>query len=69
MRILIVSNLIALDSSDEGKDRNLTVLFDGFHQDCDGDEHVDASHASAMADSRYPPPSSRGKKSKKGGGL
>jgi dihydrofolate reductase len=41
MRKLVVSNLISLDGYYEGKDRNIDVLFDYFHEDYAGDEHFD----------------------------
>ena len=44
MRKLLVSTLTTLDGYYEGKDRNLGVLFDCFHEGCDGDKHFDASH-------------------------
>jgi len=41
VRKLIVSNLVTLDGYYEGKDRNLTALFDYFHDDYAGDETFD----------------------------
>ena len=46
-----------LDGSDEGKDRNLGVRFDCFHEDGDGDDHFDAAHLERWraADTFLPP--------------
>lgn len=41
MRKLIVSNMMSLDGYYDGKDRNMGVLFEYFHQDYSGDENFD----------------------------
>jgi len=48
MRKLIVSNLVSLDGYYEGKDRNLNVLFDYFHEDYSGDENFDFYNTERM---------------------
>ena len=56
MRKQIGSHRTIPDGSYEGMDRNRGVLIDCFHEDRDGDEHVDASHTFVMAGNRYLPP-------------
>ncbi len=41
MRKLIVSNFVTLDGFYDGKDKNLTGIFDHYHPDYAGDEHFD----------------------------
>jgi dihydrofolate reductase len=41
MRKIIVSNICSLDGYYEGKDKSLNALFDYFHEDYRGDEHLD----------------------------
>ena len=41
MRKIIVSNICSLDGYYEGKDRSLAALFDFFHEDYAGDQHLD----------------------------
>ncbi len=41
MRKLIVSNFVTVDGYYDGKDRNLTGIFDYYHPDYAGDEHFD----------------------------
>ncbi len=41
MRKLIVSNILSLDGYYEGKNKSLAGLFDYFHPDYAGDEHLD----------------------------
>ena len=48
MRKLIVSNILSLDGYYEGKNRSLDALFDYFHPDYAGDEHLDYYMAELM---------------------
>ncbi|MBO0794212.1 MAG: dihydrofolate reductase family protein, partial [Ktedonobacteraceae bacterium] len=48
MRKLIVSNLTTLDGYYEGKDRNLGVLYDYFHEDYNGDQTFDHYNTERM---------------------
>ncbi|GHO60559.1 dihydrofolate reductase family protein [Ktedonobacter robiniae] len=48
MRKLIVSNLTTLDGYYEGKDRNVGVLFDYFHEDYNGDQTFDHYNTERM---------------------
>jgi len=48
MRKLIVSCLVTLDGYYEGKDRNLNVLFDYFHEDYQGDQNFDLYNAERL---------------------
>jgi dihydrofolate reductase len=48
MRKLIVSNICSLDGYYEGKNRNLDALFDYFHEDYAGEEHLDHYMAELM---------------------
>jgi dihydrofolate reductase len=41
MRKLIVSNLVTLDGYYEGKNKNLGIIFDYFHEEYQGDENFD----------------------------
>ena len=41
MRKLIVSNFVTLDGYYDGKDRNITGIFDFYHEDYSGDDHFD----------------------------
>jgi dihydrofolate reductase len=49
-RKLIVSNLQSLDGYYEGKNKNLDALFDYFHEDYSGDQHLDLYMAERMRD-------------------
>jgi dihydrofolate reductase len=48
MRKIIVSNICSLDGYYEGKDRSLNALFDYFHPDYAGDQHLDLYMAELM---------------------
>ena len=48
MRKVIVSNLVTLDGFYEGKGRSLEALFDYFHKDYWGDEHLDHYNAERL---------------------
>jgi len=49
-RKLIVSNIQSLDGYYEGKNKNLGALFDYFHEDYAGDQHLDQYMAERMRD-------------------
>jgi dihydrofolate reductase len=48
MRKLIISNLISLDGYYEGKNRNLSALFDYYNPDYAGDQHFDEYNAERL---------------------
>jgi dihydrofolate reductase len=48
MRKIIVSNICSIDGYYEGKNRSLDALFDYFHEDYAGDEHLDHYMAELM---------------------
>ena len=56
MRKRIGSHRLSPDGYYDGKGRNLNVLFGCFRPDRAGEEHLAASHASALADNRSLPP-------------
>ncbi len=47
-RKLIVSNILSLDGYYEGKNKSLDALFDYFHEDYYGDQHLDEYMAERM---------------------
>ena len=48
MRKLIVSNFLTLDGYYDGKDRNLSAIFEYFHEDYAGDENFDFYNTERM---------------------
>ena len=48
MRKLIVSNFVTVDGFYDGKDRNITGIFEYYHPDYAGDEHFDHYMAERM---------------------
>ncbi len=48
MRKLIVSNILSLDGYYEGKNKSLNALFDYFHDDYAGDQHLDLYQAERL---------------------
>jgi dihydrofolate reductase len=48
VRKLIVSNILSLDGYYEGKNKSLDALFDYFHEDYYGDQHLDLYQAERL---------------------
>jgi dihydrofolate reductase len=48
VRKLIVSNILSLDGYYEGKNKSLDALFDYFHEDYAGDQHLDLYQAERL---------------------